>query len=55
MNWSAEPVAEVPAGVVTVTLTTPAVPAGLVAVMEVGETTTTPVAALVPKSTASPR
>jgi hypothetical protein len=52
VNWSAELVADVPAGVVTVTSTTPAVPAGLIAVIEVGETTVTPVAALAPKSTA---
>jgi hypothetical protein len=44
-------VAEVPPGVVTVTLTVP-VPAGEVAVIDVALLTTTPVAALAPKWTA---
>ena len=43
----------VPAGVVTVTLTVP-VPAGAVAMTDVGETTVTPVASTVPKSTVAP-
>ena len=44
--------AEVPPGVVTVTSTVPALPAGAVAVMEVALLTTTPVAAWAPKWTA---
>ena len=48
----AEEVADVPTGVVTVTFTVPAAPAGAVAVIEVEETTVTPVAAFAPKSTA---
>ena len=51
MNWSAVDVADVPEGVVTVTLTTP-VPAGLSAVIVVSLTTVTFVAGIVPKSTA---
>jgi hypothetical protein len=49
---SAELGAEVPPTVVTVTSTTPALPAGAVAVIDVLEFTVTPVAALDPKSTA---
>src|SRR5712692_1250792 len=41
-NWSAAPVALVPPGVVTVTSTAPAEPAGLVAVIDVAEFTVTP-------------
>ncbi len=52
MNWSAAEVAEVPPGVVTVTSTVPAVPAGAVAVSEVPDTTVMPVAAAVPNLTA---
>ncbi len=52
MNWSAAEVAEVPPGVVTVTSTAPAVPAGAVAVREVADTTVKPVAAVDPKVTA---
>jgi hypothetical protein len=48
---SAELVAEVPLGVVTVTLTVPADSAGLTAVIDVALLTVTPVAAVVPKST----
>jgi hypothetical protein len=51
VNWSAAEVAEVPAGVVTVTSTTP-VPAGLVAVIDVSLWIVTPVAAVVPNFTA---
>jgi hypothetical protein len=50
--WSAEPVAEVPPGVVTVTSTVPAEPAGELAVMLVALTTVNEVAAWVPKLTA---
>ncbi len=50
MNWSADDVADVPEGVVTVTSTVP-VPAGLSAVMVLSLTTVTFVAAVVPKST----
>ena len=39
MNWSPAPAVLVPAGVVTVTSTVPALAAGAVAVMEVGELT----------------
>ena len=53
MNRSAELVADVPLGVLTVTSTGP-VPAGLTAVIDVPETTLTPVAAAVPKATVSP-
>ena len=48
---SAEEVVETPPGPVTVTSTMPADSAGLVAVICVGETTTTLLAAIVPKST----
>ena len=41
-----------PPGVVTVMSTAPAVPAGLVAVMEVAETTVMPVAGFAPRWTA---
>jgi len=51
VNWSAEVVADVPPGVVTVTLMVP-VPAGLVAVMVVELTTVKLVAAVVPNVTA---
>ena len=44
--------AEVPPGVVTVTSTVPAAPAGEVAVIEVADTTVTPVASAVPNFTA---
>ena len=53
MNLSAELVALVPPGPVTVTSTVPD-PAGEVAVIDVAEFTTTPVAALPPKATVSP-
>jgi hypothetical protein len=49
VKWSAELVAEVPPGVVTVTSTVPAEPAGEVAVMLVSLTTVTSMAAWVPK------
>jgi hypothetical protein len=53
VNWSADGLAaEVPPGVVTVTSTVPADSVGLVAVTDVGLLTVTPVAAVVPKSTA---
>src|SRR6202165_1452048 len=52
LNWSAELVALVPAGAVTVTSTVPAASAGEVAVMEVAEFTTKVVAAVEPKLTA---
>ena len=55
MNWSAEPVAEVPPGVVTVTSTVPALPAGEVAVIEVAELTVKPVPAAAPNLTRWPR
>ena len=45
---------EVPPGVVTVTFTAPAVPAGVVAVIWVAEFTSTPVAALAPNFTVAP-
>jgi len=51
VNWSAAPVALVPPGVVTVTSTTPAAPAGEIAVTDVLLFTTTPVAAVPPKFT----
>jgi len=41
----------VPSGVVTVTLTVPALSAGEVAVIDVAELTVKPVAAMLPKST----
>src|SRR5580698_1554649 len=50
-NWSAADRADVPAGVVTETLTVP-VPAGDVAVIEVAELTVTAVAGVDPKFTA---
>ena len=50
MNWSAGDVTEAMPGVTTVTSTVP-VPAGLVAVIWVSESTTTFVAATMPKST----
>ena len=53
VNLSAELVALVPPGPVTVTSTVPD-PAGEVAVIDVAEFTTTPVAALPPKATVSP-
>jgi hypothetical protein len=49
---SADPVADVPPTVVTVTSTVPAEPAGEVAVIDELEFTVTPVAALDPKLTA---
>jgi hypothetical protein len=52
VKWSAELVAEVPPGVVTVTSTTPASPAGEVAVMLVSLATVNEIAALDPKLTA---
>jgi hypothetical protein len=52
VNWSAELVALVPFGVVTVTSTAPAVPAGDVAVIEVSLVVAVTVAGVVPKSTA---
>jgi hypothetical protein len=52
VKWSAELVAELPPGVVTVTSTVPASPAGEVAVMLVSLTTVPPVAAALPKLTA---
>ena len=51
MKVSAGLVDEVPPGVVTVTSTTPAVPAGLTAVIVVELTTMTLMAAVAPKST----
>jgi hypothetical protein len=39
VNWSAPLVADVPEGVVTVIFTVPATPAGLIAVIEVADTT----------------
>ncbi|HEX9040945.1 MAG TPA: hypothetical protein VF838_07930, partial [Trebonia sp.] len=53
MNWSAELVALVPPGPVTVTSTVPD-PAGDVTVIDVAETTLTPVPALAPNDTVSP-
>jgi hypothetical protein len=53
VNSSAELVALVPPGPVTVTSTVPD-PDGEVAVIDVGEFTTAPVAALPPKATVSP-
>jgi hypothetical protein len=52
VKWSAELVAEVPPGVVTVTSTMLAAPAGEVALMLVSLATVNEVAASVPKSTA---
>jgi hypothetical protein len=53
VNWSAEPVALVPPGPVTVTSTVPD-PDGEVAVIDVAEFTVTPVAAPLPNETVSP-
>ena len=50
MNWSAGEVAEVPAGVTTVTSTVP-LPAGLVAVICVSETTVIALALVAPNPT----
>ena len=52
MNWSAADVADVPPAVVTVTSTTPLLPAGEVAVMDVAELTVKPVALFTPNLTA---
>ena len=52
MNWSAWLIAEVPAGVVTVTSTVPDAPAGLTAVISVSDTCVNDVAALPPNLTA---
>ena len=52
MNWSAADVADVPPAVVTVTSTTPVLPAGEVAVMDVAELTVKPVALFAPNLTA---
>ena len=54
MYWSLLPVALVPPGVVTVTSTVPAVPAGAVAVIWVALLTVTLVAAFEPKLTEAP-
>ena len=54
MYWSLLPVALVPPGVVTVTSTVPAVPAGAVAVMVVALVTVMLVAAFEPKLTEAP-
>jgi hypothetical protein len=54
VNWSALEVALVPPGVVTVTWTVPAMPAGETAEIDVELFTTTPVAALAPKLTVAP-
>src|SRR5437660_1420229 len=55
VNWSPETVGDVPPEVITRTLTTPGVRVdGETAVIEVGELTTTPVAAVVPKLTEAP-
>ncbi len=51
MKWSADDVADVPLGVVTVTSTVPALPAGDVTVIEVAVSAVT-VPATVPNSTA---
>ena len=51
MNWSAADVADVATGVVTVTLTVPGEPAGLIAVIDVAEVTRKVVAAVDPKVT----
>jgi hypothetical protein len=51
VNWSAVLIADVPPEVVTVTSTVPTGSSGLVAVMEVDETTAKLVAPVVPKST----
>lgn len=52
MNWLAAPVALVPEGVVTVTFTVPAEPAGAVAVIDVALLTVKLVAGVEPNSTA---
>jgi hypothetical protein len=52
VNWSAELVAEVPEGVVTVTFTVPTDSGGLTAVIWVAFLTVPPVAAVDPKWTA---
>ena len=52
VNWSAEPVAEVPLLVVTVMSTVPAVPAGAVAVRSPSSRMVKAVAAVLPKVTA---
>ena len=53
VNWAAAEVGDVPAGVTTVTLTTPpAMSAGLTTVIVVSVTTVRPVPGVVPKSTA---
>ena len=52
VNWSAEPMALVPLGVVTVTSTAPREPAGETAVIWVEELTAYDVAAVEPKLTA---
>lgn len=51
MNWFAAATALVPPGVVTRALTVPAVPAGVVAVIEVALLTVKPAAGLAPKLT----
>jgi hypothetical protein len=51
VKWSAEPVALVPAGVVTVMSTVPTLPAGEVAVIEVALLTVNDVAAVLPNLT----
>ena len=53
-NWSATPVGDVPWSVVTVTSTEPVEPAGATAEIDVPESTTTLVAAAVPKRTVAP-
>src|SRR5712692_1459229 len=52
VKWSADPVVEVPVGVVTVMSMVPAAPAGEEATMEVSEITVKKEAAVVPKFTA---
>jgi hypothetical protein len=54
VNWSEALVGETPRALVTVTLEMPAVPAGAMAVIEVAEFTTTPVAAELPNLTVAP-
>ena len=54
MKSSADEVAEVPTAVVTVTFTVPALSAGLVAVICVGELIVTLLAAVEPKATVAP-
>ena len=53
VKWSALDVGDVPYGVVTVTSATP-LPAGVVAVIRVAESTTTPVAGRLPTRTVDP-